>query len=360
MQATALLRHSWRDAPLVALAAAHGVVLALLPAAPVVAVGVWWSSNTVSHNFIHKPFFRRPWMNVSFSFYLTALLGIPQTLWRDRHLAHHAGRPWRLRISGRLALETALVLVLWALLLAFAPGFFLAVYVPGYAAGLALCHLHGYYEHARGTVSHYGSLYNLLFFNDGYHVEHHNAPGIHWSDLPRNADREAPANRWPAVLRWLDALSLESLERLALRSRIVQRWLLACHERAFRKLLPEMESARRVAIVGGGLFPRTALLLRKLLPDAKLVVIDLSRESIERARPFLDESVELVHAVYDADTHRGFDLVVVPLAFLGDRSAVYERPNAPAVMIHDWIWRRRGSSALVSLLLLKRINLVTS
>jgi hypothetical protein len=53
-----------------------------------------------------------------------------------------------------------------------------------------------------------------------------------------------------------------------------------------------------------------------------------------------------------------FDLLVIPLAFDGDRRALYERPPASAMLVHDWIWRRRGSSAVVSRLLLKRLNLV--
>jgi hypothetical protein len=30
------------------------------------------------------------------------LLGIPQKLWKDRHMAHHAGVEWRLRGSRQL------------------------------------------------------------------------------------------------------------------------------------------------------------------------------------------------------------------------------------------------------------------
>jgi hypothetical protein len=52
------------------------------------------------------------------------------------------------------------------------------------------------------------------------------------------------------------------------------------------------------------------------------------------------------------------DLVVFPLAFVGDRSALYRDPPAPIMLVHDWIWRRRGASAMVSLVLLKRLNLV--
>src|SRR5262249_30481485 len=87
-----LLRHSRWDALLVALALAHGVLLLAFPVAPVIALGVWWNSNTVAHYAIHAPFFRSRRVNALFRLYLSGLLGIPQTVWRERHLAHHAGR----------------------------------------------------------------------------------------------------------------------------------------------------------------------------------------------------------------------------------------------------------------------------
>src|SRR5713226_6875568 len=86
-----LLRHSNWDALLVALGVVHAVILVALPVAPIIALGVWWNSNTISHNFIHKPFFKARALNRFFSAYLTLLLGIPQSFWRDRHVAHHVG-----------------------------------------------------------------------------------------------------------------------------------------------------------------------------------------------------------------------------------------------------------------------------
>ena len=64
--------------------------------------------------------------------------------------------------------------------------------------------------------------------------------------------------------------------------------------------------------------------------------------------------------VSSAGLGRPFSLLVIPLSFEGDRNAIYARPPAPAVIVHDWIWRRRGASRVVSLALLKRINLVRS
>src|SRR5947209_2038872 len=154
-----ILRHSPWDAVLVALAVGHGVLLVAAPSAALVGVGLWWNANTVAHNFIHRPFFRRRGLNVLFSLYLSAVLGIPQTLWRERHLAHHAGVAWRLKINRHLVGEALLVVIIWGMLAAFEGRFFVATYLPGYALGLGLCWLHGFYEHNRGTVSHYGRLY---------------------------------------------------------------------------------------------------------------------------------------------------------------------------------------------------------
>jgi fatty acid desaturase len=175
-----ILRHSPWDALLVGLALLHGALLVLVPSVPLIALGLWWNGNTISHNFVHLPFFRSRAANVLFAAYLSLLLGFPQSLWAARHLAHHRDEPFRWKPVRRVWLaQVSLVLALWALLFAFAPKFFLAVYLPGWLLGLGLCHLQGRFEHARGTVSHYGWLYNWLFFNDGFHVEHHARPARH-------------------------------------------------------------------------------------------------------------------------------------------------------------------------------------
>lgn len=351
---TAARREGW----LAGLAGAHGALLFAAPSLPLVALGLWWNANTVAHNFIHRPFFRTGGANALFSAYLSLLLGFPQTLWRQWHLAHHAGAPWRLRLDPWLALETGLVLLSWTAMAAFAPTFLLRTYLPGYLLGLGLCRLQGHYEHAGGATSHYGRLYNLLFLNDGHHVEHHAWPGAHWSDLPSLVRPNARASRWPAVLRWLEAFGLEGLERWVLRSPRLQRFVLARHARAARRLLAGMVEVRSVTIVGGGLFPRTALLLSEILPEARITVVDRSAANLEAARRFLDGRIELVHAHYRPSASEGADLLVIPLSYSGDREEIYRCPPARAVLVHDWIWRRRGASAVVSWLLLKRLNLV--
>ena len=186
-----------------------------LLAALVLGLWIWWGSNTVSHNHIHGPLFRAPGLNALFSLYLSLVLGVPQRLWRSRHLWHHAGERPSVRRAplGRLGLvELGLVAALFAGLFWLRRELFLFIYLPGYLLGMLLCTLQGRYEHGGRAVceepgiSFYGRLYNALWFNDGYHREHHAYPGEHWSRLPlRRADRRP--SRFPPILRWLDRKS---------------------------------------------------------------------------------------------------------------------------------------------------------
>ena len=352
------LRHSAWDALPLVLSLAHGVALLAWPTTTLIALGLWWNANTIAHQFIHLPYFRSSRLNRVYSIYLTLVLGFPQTLWRERHLAHHAGVPHRLRLTTPFIYETTVVLSLWLLLALNSSQFFWTVYVPGYAVGLGLCYLQGHFEHARETTSHYGSVYNFLFFNDGYHVEHHASPAEHWTRLPHRAASQSQGSRWPAILRWLEYFRVEALEELALRSRMLQEFLLSTHERALRRHLPELQSVRTIEIVGGGMFPRTALLLQRLLPEAELTIVDASPQHIRDCQRFLSGNIRFVHRFFEPGTAEAVDLVVIPLAFVGNREALYREPPAPFVLIHDWIWFRRGASVVVSPWLLKRMNLV--
>src|SRR4051812_33966233 len=109
-----VLRTSRWDTIPVALSLMHGAVLLMAPSIPVVAIGLWWNSNTVSHNFIHLPFFHSKTMNTLYSMYLTLLLGIPQSLWRQRHLNHHRGNDARIRWTPPVMFEVSLVIGLWS------------------------------------------------------------------------------------------------------------------------------------------------------------------------------------------------------------------------------------------------------
>ena len=382
VESTRVPRHLAWDAVFVGLSGVHGAAIALAPIVPVIAIGLWWNANTISHNFIHRPFFRSRAANRLYSAYLTLLLGFPQTLWRERHLRHHGAigrsqeigrsqseRPYdppQARIVGpfgfrrAVIVELLLLVALWSTLAALAPAWLLTVYLPGWAIGLGLCQLQGHYEHARGTTSHYGRMYNFLFFNDGLHVEHHARPGAHWTELGGHIRPDTTASRWPPVLRWLDAISLQGLERLVLKSPALQRFVVGAHRRALARLLPLAGDVRRVVVVGGGLFPRTAIVLRDLLPSAKIVVVDASAEHLAIAQRVGPGGVVWEHRAFDPRERLDADLVVIPLSFNGRRADVYAWPPARAVLVHDWIVNRRTPSAVVSWLLLKRLNLIVS
>src|SRR5688572_26243094 len=223
------------DLPFVVIPVALAAGLAAFPSIPLIAIGMWWTANTAAHNFIHRPFFSGRVLNAGFSLLLTTVMGVPQDLWRQRHLSHHAKSGLRLRITSQLIAEVGLLAGLWVALAALEPVAVLSLYVPGWLCGLALCAVQGHYEHSRGTTSHYGRVYNALCFNDGYHVEHHARPGVHWTQLPRRATSPGRSSRWPPLLRWLDAIGLDGLERLALRSPSLQRFVVSRHREAFER-----------------------------------------------------------------------------------------------------------------------------
>ena len=334
-------------------------MLLAIPSMPLIAIGTWWNSNTVSHNFIHLPFFRSRKLNALYSWYLTLLLGIPQSWWRQRHLAHHSDKPNTLRMTSRIFAEVSAVAAFGSFFLWQAPEFFLWAYVPGYLTGLALCYIHGYFEHRIATTSNYGFLYNVSFLNDGYHVEHHLQPGAHWRRLPDRvcpAAQNQPVAGCPAMAR-----SRESRIPRANRSALESASAIPARDtrKGFSKTACEqMSEVRQVTIVGGGMFPRTALIIHKLLPAAEITIIDASAKNLEIARRFLNAPVKLIHERYDIERQCPSDLLVIPLAFIGNRKEIYARPPARATFVHDWIWSKHDNGATISLMLLKRLNLV--
>lgn len=392
-------RHSPRDAWVVALPLALAALAPTLPwlsghglvgmslATCAIGLVVWWSSNTVAHIQLHTPVFRARLANRGFALLLSLLTGVPQTIWRARHLAHHRGEPpGPLHLGLQGSLELALVAHLWLALVVLSPGFFALVYLPGFLLGMGLCQLQGLGEHPgghTGGVGHHGRLYNRVWLNDGFHAEHHRWPGAHWTTLPARRLPDAPRSAWPPVLRglalalhpsrWI-APALGALERLALASPRLQARLIASHAAALARLLPELRTClpghvhfdlsrtpARIAVIGGGLFPRTALALARVWPAARVTIVDADADHLARAREHLrargHHDVELVHATWDPRAAQTHDIVIVPLAFVGDRDAVYTAAGPPR-LVHDWIWRRRGPGVVVSWPLLKRLNLV--
>jgi hypothetical protein len=78
------------------------------------------------------------------------------------------------------------------------------------------------------------------------------------------------------------------------------------------------------------------------------------------ARTFVGDSVAFRSQMYDPDDAEAVDLVVAPLAYVGDRRRLYRRAPARYVAVHDWIWSRPVAGVVVSWLLLKRLNLVVN
>jgi hypothetical protein len=257
---------------------------------------------------------------------------------------------------------------------------FVTVLLPALFVGYGLCALQGHEEHARAAagVDFHGPLYNLLWFNDGYHAAHHRNPGAHWTELAIDVRADDVISAWPPVLRLIEDISticnravcslLDGLERVTMHLSAARRFQLRRHTRAFSLLIPSDVGfrIRNVTVVGGGLFPRTVLVLAPILPAAHFTIVDRESTHLERARLFLTEAglldrLTFENGTYNPDRAARCDLLVIPLAFRGDKSRFHVEPPAPLVATHDWLWHRCGhATAIVSRRLAKRINLSSS
>lgn len=199
-----------------------------------------WNINSVAHNFIHTPYFRWRVLNRAFSLIESLALCSPQVFYAHVHLRHHQGnsdRPgpggetvdglsiyrhgrdgapealWsyvlkgffrdsagdihramkakrpadaafgRVEVAAVAAFVATLLVADWRAVLFLAPFYYL---------GECLSQLNGYFEHFGADpdrpiawgVSTYAPLYNLVWFNNGHHAEHHYRPAVHWTRLP--------------------------------------------------------------------------------------------------------------------------------------------------------------------------------
>ncbi|MGA2231476.1 MAG: fatty acid desaturase [Tepidisphaeraceae bacterium] len=198
-----------------------------------------WNINGISHNFIHNPYFKSPLLNRLFSILESLVCGFSQIFYECVHRRHHMGNSdkpgadgktidwvsiykhghdgraegaWAYSLLGyfredvvqtyreirRLSVSEAR----WGVFeiffgIAFAVvGFFfnwkfMIYFLLFYYAGHCLSMLNGYYKHFGGNpdepmawgVSSYSRIYNWIWFNNGYHAEHHYRPRVHWTQM---------------------------------------------------------------------------------------------------------------------------------------------------------------------------------
>lgn len=203
------------------------------------AISISWNINGISHNFLHNPYFRPPILNRLFSIYESLVLGFSQVFYECVHKRHHQGnsdRPdeqgetidwlsiyrygkdgeaenvWaytflgyfrddvsatyqvlkaRDPVEARWGVVEIILVVILAIVGFFVNWKFMLYFLPFYYLGQSLSNLNGYYRHYGANpdeplawgVSSYGTLYNWIWFNNGYHAEHHYRPLVHWTKM---------------------------------------------------------------------------------------------------------------------------------------------------------------------------------
>ena len=195
----------------------------------------------IAHNFIHNPFFKDKKANIAFSMLNSILIGGSRTLYRFHHLNHHRynndlpdpvdgkakdySSTWqygdppvseeslltyallgyfrtdfkkliasarRRHLLGRVFLEYLLLGLLIVVSLSTNWRGVVYFYAPVWLLGNIAAVAENYLEHygaapgdrQRDSVSSYGRCYNLIWFNNGYHQEHHFKPQVHWTSVP--------------------------------------------------------------------------------------------------------------------------------------------------------------------------------
>jgi fatty acid desaturase len=186
----------------------------------------------VSHNFIHNNFFKSKKLNFIFSIINSMAMGLPQTLYYHHHMNHHrytngekdisslflfskdkereegilsysfigffridllalAKRAKKKEDKVLLVSEMVGVIAFWGFLMALDWKFFCFFYLPIWYLGQVAALMENYFEHygtkpgdrKTDSVSCYNKIYNFLWFNNGYHQEHHYAPTVHWTKI---------------------------------------------------------------------------------------------------------------------------------------------------------------------------------
>ena len=203
------------------------------------AISISWNINGISHNFLHNPYFNSHILNRIFSLIESLAVGFSQAFYTWVHNRHHSGnsdRPnengetidwlsiykygqkgqpenvWRYTFlsffrddigalykglykqspaNARFGIIELCCLASMVLAMAWINWQALLVMVVFNYLGNCLSSLNGYFEHFGGNpdkpiawgVSSYNWLYNTIWFNNGYHAEHHFRPRMHWTKM---------------------------------------------------------------------------------------------------------------------------------------------------------------------------------
>ncbi len=231
----------------------------------------YYNFIVVNHEFMHTPFFHSKILNKIMLVFSSTNLLYPMTVINDEHHLHHVfnndpirknttqdptstyrkGKnrkqeswlPYALLNVFRANSPTEVrgiikdfgkgshgkIVVIELLCIALTIGFVLYVdwrwffigLVPSFYIGWVLTDYHNYFEHyhARNpfnrfanSVSYYGKLYNKIWFNEGYHQEHHLKPRTHWSKRPAVREKYKKefknaglhVSKYPMYLSFLD------------------------------------------------------------------------------------------------------------------------------------------------------------
>ena len=131
------------------------------------------------------------------------------------------------------------------------------------------------------------------------------------------------------------------------------------HRKAFKRILKDEGQFHSIAIVGGGLFPRSLQALKSLYPCASFTIIDRNRKNLYRVKVKHMESANYICNDFENIDPAKFDLIILPLAYFGLKRKFYRQALFSNVVLHDWIWNMKGrKGVIVSVFLLKRMNLV--
>jgi fatty acid desaturase len=218
-------------------------------------ISISWNMNGVSHNLIHNPFFTSRLLNRLFSIILSVTLGISQTFYKYVHHRHHMGNsdrpdedgktrdwisiyrhghdgeaenPWsyiflsyfredpgaiyaeikrKNPVDARWGITEIVILAITIVVGIFLNWKFWIYFLPFYYLGHCASYLNGYFLHYGGNpdkpiawgVSSYDKCYNLLWFNNGYHAEHHFRPKLHWTKMKKLHEELLDAQRFEGV-----------------------------------------------------------------------------------------------------------------------------------------------------------------